>query len=251
MAPNMLDLPDELLIEILQYLPKTDLKSARLSSSWLGAIGASMLFHRVYFAPRKFEIERFRNIAQHPVFSKTIKELVYDARLFREEYQETEAYLAMLSRQTRSSRDPLRIDLSGLGRYSDCVEEQAHILDNKLDYHALLADLGRMSIQCLTIQDVFHNHDQIPLHLSEHTWYDEQCQLRFPKFLPSKWSEFPLPNEWNYQAAGVFTWDCRGLAHLFHAFSEHCTSIHELHIGTQRSKAPLAPQVALSTTLTG
>lgn len=56
-----------------------------------------MLFHRVYSAPRKFEIERFSNIAQHPVFSKTMKELVYDARLFREEYQETDAYAAMLS----------------------------------------------------------------------------------------------------------------------------------------------------------
>ena len=56
-----------------------------------------MHFHRVYFAPRKFEIERFRNIAQHPVFSKSIKELVYDARLFREEYQEAEAYKAISS----------------------------------------------------------------------------------------------------------------------------------------------------------
>ena len=198
-----------------------------------------MLFQRVYFAPRKFEIERFRNIAQHPVFSKTIKELVYDARLFREEYQETDAYIAMLSQQTRSFQNCVDIDLNDLERYSDCIEEQTYILDNKLDLHALLAGLSRMSIQRLTIQDIFHDHDQFPIHVSGHTWYDEMCQLRFPSFLPSSWIEFRLPNQWDDQAPDPFTWDCRGLAHLFHAFSEHCTSIHELHIGTQRSKAPM------------
>lgn len=38
------------------------------------------------------------NIAQYPMFSKSVKELVYDGRLFREGYREVEAYERMLSR---------------------------------------------------------------------------------------------------------------------------------------------------------
>lgn len=133
----------------------------------------------------------------------------------------------------------MSIDQSDSEGYSGCIREQTHILDNKLDYHALLAGLGRMSIHSLTIQDVFNDNDQIPIHVSEHTWYNEMCQLRFPTFLPSSWIESQMQNQWDFRAPNVFTWDCRGLAHLFQAFSEHCTSLHELQIGTQRSKAPM------------
>lgn len=56
-----------------------------------------MQLHRVYFAPRKSEMERFSNTTQHPVCSKNVKELVYDGRLFREEYREAEAFKPMLS----------------------------------------------------------------------------------------------------------------------------------------------------------
>ena len=198
-----------------------------------------MQIHRVYFAPRKFEMERFRNIAQHPVFSKTVKELVFDARLFREEYREKEAYETMLSLQTCFSQDRVNVDPSELERYSSCVEEQAHILDNKLDYHALLAGLGRMSIICLTVQDVFASYGQLPNRRTDHSWYNETCNFRFPTLLPLNWYEYRLPFRWDDQAPVVLPLDCRGLAHLFHAISEQCSTIDELHIGTQESRAPM------------
>ena len=103
--------------------------------------------------------------------------------------------------------------------YSKCVEEQTYILDNKTDYRALLACLGWMPITCLMVQDLFHDCDQIPIHDTEHLWYNEMCELCFPTFLPSSWHEFQLPPEWDDQAPDVLTWECRGLARLFHAFS--------------------------------
>ena len=99
----------------------------------------------------------------------------------------------------------MNIDLNELERYSDCVEEQAHILDLKLDYHALLAGLGRMSIKCLTVEDVFNDYGQLPIRRTEHSWYDETCNLRFPTLLPSSWDEYESPIEWDDQAPVVLS----------------------------------------------
>ncbi|KAF6227454.1 hypothetical protein HO133_008898 [Letharia lupina] len=82
MAPRLQDLPEELLVAVLGYLPKTDLKSARLTCIRCGYIGAQGLFQRVYFAPRRSAIETFLSISANPTFARTVTELVYDGRLF-------------------------------------------------------------------------------------------------------------------------------------------------------------------------
>ena len=248
MVPRFKDLPAEVLAQILRYLPKPDLKSARLSSTQLSTIGASMLFDRVYFAPRKLEIERFRNIALHPVFSKSIKELVYDGRLFREENREREGYKEMIYYQRFSCQpsngldacleaylDPLILE-----DYSSCVDAQEHILDQKTDYHALLAGLGQMPIRRLTVQDDFgESWPRFSIHDTEYPWYAETCDLSFREFSPSSWNESRRWLPWESHLARNPTWDCRGLAHLFLAVSERCHNVDELHIGTEKSMAPM------------
>ncbi len=71
MAPQLQDVPNELLADILGYLPKSDLKSARLTCARYGHIGAQWLFQRVYFAPRKAAIDTFLNISANPTFART------------------------------------------------------------------------------------------------------------------------------------------------------------------------------------
>lgn len=85
MAKCVDNLPDELLIELLRWLPVSDLKSARLTCTRWSDIGATMLFRRIYFSPRKIEMEAFANITQHPLLRKGVRELIYDGRLFRHE----------------------------------------------------------------------------------------------------------------------------------------------------------------------
>lgn len=46
-------------------------------------IGVEGLFQRVYFAPRKDVMQRFADVTGHPIFSRTIKEVVYDGTLFQ------------------------------------------------------------------------------------------------------------------------------------------------------------------------
>ena len=92
MNPRLQGLPDELLVKVLSYLPKSDLKSTRLTCTRYGRIGAQWLFPRVYFAPRKSAIETFLNITANPSFARTVTELVYDGRLFLPEFAAYKPY---------------------------------------------------------------------------------------------------------------------------------------------------------------
>lgn len=99
--------------------------------------------------------------------------------------------------------------------------------------------LGQMPIKRLTVQDNFRDHDKSHIHAIDHSWYDEMCERRFPTFLPSSWDESIFPVIWDRHTPNVLTWDCRGIAHLFHAFSIHCHKLDKLHFGTQRSLSPM------------
>ena len=260
MLYRLTDLPAEVLAKILKILPKHDLKSVRLSSTRLSAIAASMLFDRVYFAPRKLEMERFRNIAQHPLFSKNIKELVYDGRLYCEEYRNPEVYTEMIYWQQYNGQpsdgiqDTLKrqLDPLHLEYYSSCVDEQEYILNEKTDYDALLAGLEQMPIRRLTVQDEFRQSwRHVSIHDTEHLWYstmsdlsfhsyhDERDDLPSPIFYPSSWNECRWWLPWESRLPRNRRWDCRGLAHLFTAVSERCHNIDELHIGTENSLVPM------------
>ena len=260
MLYRLIDLPAEVLAKILKILPKHDLKSVRLSSTRLSAIAASMLFDRVYFAPRKMEMERFRNITQHPLFSKNIKELVYDGRLYCEEYRKSEIYTEMIYQQQYKGQpsdgiqDQLKrqLDPLHLEYYSSCVDEQEYILNEKTDYDALLAGLEQMPIRRLTVQDEFRQSwRHVSIHNTEHLWYstmsdlsfysyhDERDDLPSPIFYPSSWNECHWWLPWESRLPRNRRWDCRGLAHLFTAVSERCHNIDELHIGTENSLVPM------------
>ena len=258
MLYHLTDLPSEVLAKIIKILPKHDLKSVRLSSIRLSAIAASMLFDRVYFAPRKFEMERFRNIAQHPLFSKNIKELVYDGRLYCEDNRKPEVYAEMIWWQKYNGQpcygreDHLKPSYLDLEHYSSCLAEQERILNEKADYDALLAGLEQMPIRRLTIQDEFgETYTRVSIHNTEHLWYRTMSDLSFPLFHDER-DDFPSPifspSDWNecrWWPLGESRpprnrrWDCRGLIHLFTAVLERGHNIDELHIGTENSSVPM------------
>ena len=85
MSPLLMSLPNELLLIMIESLPKSDLISVRLTFAFLSRLSARFFSQRVYFALRKARIEGFRNIAQHPVLCRDVRELVYDAGLFDSE----------------------------------------------------------------------------------------------------------------------------------------------------------------------
>ena len=92
MVTSIQNIPDELLMEILGWLPKNDLKKARLANTLWSTAGATSMFQRVYSAPREAPIKTFTDIAANPAFARNVKELIYDGRLFLPELRDFASY---------------------------------------------------------------------------------------------------------------------------------------------------------------
>ena len=93
-----MELPNELISEILRDLCGTDLKSARLVCKLWSGCASEYLFTKVFISPHKLNINTFGAIAQHPTLRRCVKEIEYDAAEFSPHITIAE-YLDMLSRQ--------------------------------------------------------------------------------------------------------------------------------------------------------
>lgn len=92
-------LPNELMIEALQYLDKVDLKSARLVSKLWSICASEHLFAKLFISPHQLNLEVFTSIAQDPMLSRCVKELEYDAVQFGPDLTTSE-YIEMLWQQS-------------------------------------------------------------------------------------------------------------------------------------------------------
>lgn len=72
-------LPPEVVCEVIGFLPKKDIKNVRLASKGLSVLGAHRLFQSVYISTKRKDMESFTSVSKHPVFSKMVKEVVYDS----------------------------------------------------------------------------------------------------------------------------------------------------------------------------
>ena len=75
-------LPNELLLNIFQSSERTDLKSARLVCKSWDPCASRFLFDKIYVAPNAIDLQVFEDITQHPILSKCVRHLVYDASVF-------------------------------------------------------------------------------------------------------------------------------------------------------------------------
>jgi F-box-like len=75
---NRIDsLPTELILLIFQYVDKTDLKSLRLVSRRLRDIAPWMLFTSVEVSPLVKRFEVLQSVANHPIISRCVRQIVY------------------------------------------------------------------------------------------------------------------------------------------------------------------------------
>lgn len=249
------DLPDEVLVICLSFLPKADLKSARLTCAHWGRIGAERLFDRVFFAPRKEILEYFKRVSDNPVFSKNITELVYDARLFRKHKLSYQAFKNFYDSVEEDKQDLEESDRGAwsehnnqnelyrarvsqsLLQYTLAFYQQNYILEGSHDY--ILCDgLKRMpNIKRVTILDGFSDLDLVPQGSETYSWYNHKSTSgRGPALQPSGWAnDAEEENDLLYK----YDWDCRGLINLFQAVSTTHLGIKELYIGSDLSSAPL------------
>lgn len=77
-----MELPNELLLGILQDLDKSDLKGARLVCKTWSCLSAEYLFNTIFISPHQLNLEVFKNISQHPLLCRCVKKLEYDGVYF-------------------------------------------------------------------------------------------------------------------------------------------------------------------------
>ncbi|KAI9718408.1 MAG: hypothetical protein M1812_004129 [Candelaria pacifica] len=95
----LVGLPNELLLEVLGMLPKSDLKSIRLACKQLEALANPHLFRRVHMAPNDKALRRFESVYQHLLLKSYVREIVYEAAHYDECYAgDMEYYGHMQSR---------------------------------------------------------------------------------------------------------------------------------------------------------
>lgn len=277
MSPQLHRLSYELVAEVLSWLPKSDLKSARLTCARLGRIGAQWLFQRVYFAPRQSAIETFLNVSSNPEFARNVTELVYDGRLFLKELTDYGSYKAAYFNACQLNEDidfnivekaamgePPRFWLRDtvdedyedhhddshddyhdnlvdtLVGYTHLFNEQQQIIRDKRDYEALCAGLQNLPniTAVLVLDNFFQCEDWIPVKIDDHPWYHEQSQRETAVPIPpSSWYGHGFNEELGVYEE-VGDWDFRGIQNLIRAVSEHGHQVFGLNIGSERSKAP-------------
>ena len=252
MSSQLQNLPEELLVQVLGYLPKSDLKSARLTCSQIARTGAEWLFQRVYFAPRKSAIETFINIYSNPVFARTVTELIYDGRLFSSEFTTYKSYeeafdafmviqfpddFGDVEQADECCRRQLAIDdwkstgaerglesfADFLACYTRLLEQQQRMFEKKDDYKALCAGLKKLpNITTVIVLDRFSEFcDWVSLRTDDHSWYHRrsQCEIAVP--VP--------PSSWYIDERSEFKWDVRGFQHLIRAVAQHGNHVVQLH----------------------
>ena len=95
-----MDFPIEVVLLVLKSLHKSDLKSARLVSKNWTALAAERLFDQIYVSAHPDNLDVFRAITRHPLLSKWVRTLRYDAVNFVETLTKA-LYFQDLWRQTR------------------------------------------------------------------------------------------------------------------------------------------------------
>ncbi|KAL9076820.1 MAG: hypothetical protein Q9161_000805 [Pseudevernia consocians] len=260
MAPQLQDLPDELLVEVLGYLRKSDLKSARLTCTRYGHIGAQWLFQRVYFAPRKVAIDIFLNISANPNFARTVTELVYDGRQFSKDltfytpykkaldaYCYVYAEIARVRRIRDGGGSTTDIDVNSpthqeflamtLVHYVRHYDQQQRILEERKDYEALLSGLKNFSNLTTVIALDDFTHDRVPLRTDDHSWYHQHSTREFDMPVPPS---SPSAGNWYNEDDGFQRWSVLGINNLIRAVSQEGQNVKELQIGSETSSLPMA-----------
>jgi len=206
MSSTICSLPDELLHGILLELPEKDIKAARVTCTRLAGNGAHHLFKSIYFAPRRKVMRDFKNITDHPIFGKSVEELVYDFRLFiGHKFHGGDRFRQCVSRCTRVPRPVMNcgwvaanctkrtwMDTVEVARiYNGFYADQQAIFERQEDFQLLCDGLKRMpKLSTLTLWDDFERNARYNCRaLRAHEWYVKRSLVEFGISLhPSSWT---------------------------------------------------------------
>lgn len=266
--PSIQAFPDELLVQVLGYLPVSDLKSARLTSTRYGRIGAQWLFQRVYFAPRKSVIKTFLKISANVIFARSVTELVYDGRLFLPELVAYKPYKIAYDAYNNVQpcvgyRDPADADQVGNGTRStnnadsdttppSSLSATYRPISSEVYHESLATNFGRYIRMFEQQQSILEDQKDYKALLTGLSNLPNITNVTIrDKFFDGSdlsydyrlWPETgvvplaPWPRNMHPGDAIGTKWDVRGVHHLIRALSVHCQKLTELD--TASGSAPM------------
>lgn len=145
-------LPNEIILHILKSLERCDLKSARLISKAWTAFAAELLFDQAYVSVHPDNLHVFNSITQHPILSKCVKTLRYDAVDFSEACTKDECTRFLWSLTRR---------LFSIARNLDDLEVPSSDPQLKSWIDAAMADDGKFDLtKCKDYDFINHGYNE-------------------------------------------------------------------------------------------
>jgi len=142
-----IEVPAEVLIDIFHHVALNNIKSIRQVCKAFNFAASQFLITRVFLSPLKADQVVLTAIAQHPIFSKRVQELVYDFRRFEARLTNKDVYasnLKICSTLSRRRQLTETIINDGWVRYCADYKEQEMNKQTKNDSRCLEAALPSM-----------------------------------------------------------------------------------------------------------
>ncbi len=215
-----LQLPPELITDIASYLtpescnpPKaTDLRNFRLTCSQFAVAGARYLTSTVYFSKYPYDLERLKDVSQHPIISKQIVHALCDDSRYEPKALDRPPWRDLINRYNLIAHKHRCTELQEF--YEQMYSEQLQVTKQGLDLATFCAALSRMpNLRSIQISDMCNRPG--PSHStpvkSSHPWRTGNC--------PEIWPTNPPPNALWDQAVSpyhTFITVIRGLSLMDH-----------------------------------
>ena len=171
-------LPLELLQQVLQYLPRSDLPSVRLSTRTLVAAAEPFLYHTIPLWIERQSLEALIGISEHPRLSQCVKEIVFSPLRFIE-HEDRSLYQAEMRDALEHRSASLSSQILHLEHYLsspklqlehhmaayDCFRAgQSYLAANSLDVKVLSHAFGKLPHFKSLVVDYFSNIAAIRLY---------------------------------------------------------------------------------------
>ncbi|KAI9765015.1 MAG: hypothetical protein M1835_007471 [Candelina submexicana] len=200
-------LPPELLLDIFGRLATKDVKSSRLACKRFNQFSSSHLLDKTYFALRPKTLEVFIDITRHPVFSRCIKELIFDASYFDESLTRLDKYERAILSMAR--HPPTQVINCSLGCENDPSNASARIPLKFREYCSLFAAQERMKARDGYRHDLQQGLMNLP-NLRSIIFSDWRTIARWIERMSSAWDNKSTigPASW-YLQKGPMSWDVK------------------------------------------
>ena len=174
-------LPPELLNNVLSCLLPQHIKNLRLVSRKYHDASSHLLMKRAFFALRPATLAVFNKIIEHPIFSHTVIELVYDTSLFRDQRERLNGNpdhfsdcLPLLSRHSQEALDAADREYRSLFSAQESISNQSEDIKSLRRASRLLVNLESIVYTDWYILGNYHKA-AITLanyhHYSPRSWY--------------------------------------------------------------------------------